>query len=299
MRDSPILPDNASQEPIQNNNKILCEVETLLLKFLDFKNRQQNGELGKTAQFLLSSYMDLMSIQQAAHLAVKENDFESRRLASKQFLPFYFAFNKTTSARYASYYVGVLDNIDLLYHGARQLLSENGLSVQAQDRYLLRAAVDPRGEQTINRDEKTTGGIKYFANDNKSILKWTLNRSVEANNTSELLRMVDMKSSNEMYKSLRPSMIQKMKKLTETIMKVLKDENVNTFGGELDKHVLYNLSSSIPLPDNISENILAIHNAGKTTFVNERLIGKSVPFHDPIPIHKIHLFSSTNSRVEL
>ena len=114
--------------------------------------------------------------------------------------------------------------------------------------------------------------------------------------------MVDMKSSNEMYKSLRPSRIQQMKKLTETIMKVLKDEYVNPFGGELDKHVLYNLSSSTPLPDNFSENILAIHNAGKTAFdafVNERLIGKSVPFHDPIPRHKIHLFSSTNNQVEL
>ena len=50
-----------------------------------------------------------MSIQQAAHLAVHENEFESRRLAWKQFSPFYFAFNKTNYARY----VGVLHNIDL------------------------------------------------------------------------------------------------------------------------------------------------------------------------------------------
>ena len=162
---------------------------------------------------------------------------------------------------------------------------------------MLRTAVDQRGEQTINRDAKTTGGIKYFANDSKSILKWTLNRSVEANNTSELLRMVDMKSPNEMYKSLRPSMILKTEKLTERIMKVLKDVYVNPFGEELDKHILYNLSSGVPLPDNISENILAIRDAG--AFVNERLIEKSVPFHDPIPRHKFHLFISTNKRVEL
>ena len=110
-----------------------------------------------------------------------------------------------------------------------------------------------------------------------------------------------MKSPNEMCKSLRPSMILKMEKLTERIMKVLKDEYVNLFG-ELDKHILYNLSSGVPLPDNISENILAICDAGKTAFgafVNERLIEKSVPFHDPIPRHKFHLFSSTNKQVEL
>ena len=50
----PILLDHASQEPFQNNNEILREVETLLLKFLDFKNRVRNGELGETGQFLLS-----------------------------------------------------------------------------------------------------------------------------------------------------------------------------------------------------------------------------------------------------
>lgn len=59
--------------------------------------------------------------------------------------------------------------------------------------------------------------------------------------------MVDMKSPNEMYKSLRPSMILKTEKLTERIMKVLKDEYVNPFGEEIDKHVLYNLSSGVPL----------------------------------------------------
>ena len=46
---------------------------------------------------------------------------------------------------------------------------------------------------TINQGVKTTGGIEYFANDSKSILKCTLNGSVEANNTLELLLMVDMK----------------------------------------------------------------------------------------------------------
>ena len=142
----PIVFHNASQEPFQNKSEIYARVK-LLLKVLDFKNRVRNDKLGKTAQFWLSFYLDLMSIQQAAHLAVQENDFEVRHSAWKQFLPFYVALNITNYARCASYYVGILDNIDLLYPGARQLLSDNGLSVQAQDRYLLQTAVDQRGEQ--------------------------------------------------------------------------------------------------------------------------------------------------------
>ena len=97
-------------------------------------------------------------------------------------------------------------------------------------------------------------------------------------NTSELLT-----TTNELYKSLRPSMILKTEKMTERIVKVLKDEYVNPFGEELDKHVLYNLSSGVPLPDNISENILAIQDTGRsafTAFVKERLVKKSVPQPD-------------------
>lgn len=58
----PILLHHASQELFQNNNEILHDGETLLPKFLDFKNRVRNGELGKTAQSWLSFYIDLISI---------------------------------------------------------------------------------------------------------------------------------------------------------------------------------------------------------------------------------------------
>ena len=59
--------------------------------------------------------MDLMECQRTAHLAVQENDFDQRLLEWKFFLPMYFALNKQNYARYASYYVGVLQNIDILH----------------------------------------------------------------------------------------------------------------------------------------------------------------------------------------
>eukprot|EP00794_Sanderia_malayensis_P013073 gene13073-biopygen10434 len=144
--------------------------------------------------------------------------------------------------------------------------------------------------------------IKYFANDSKSILKWTLNRAEEANNTSELLDMVNMKTSNEMRKSLRPSMILKTDNMAESVVKVLKDELFNPFGAELEKCNLYHLSSGIPLEGDISDQIISIHNVGKTAFnafVKERLIDKSVPFHDSISRRKLQLFSTTSKKVEI
>ena len=39
-------------------------------------------------------------------------------------------------------------------------------------------------------------------------------------------------------------------------MKVLQEEYINPFSGELDKSQLYNLSSGIPVPEDLAEMIL-------------------------------------------
>ena len=130
------------------------------------------------------------------------DDFDYRHAAWKSFLLMYPAINKTWYHRYGTNYAGILDNIDQLYPGLKQLLNKQGVSIQSQDRYPLRTAIDQRGEQTINRDAKTAGGITNIANDENSVLKWTLNRSEEAKNTSELLKMADIDPPADIYKAL-------------------------------------------------------------------------------------------------
>ena len=79
--------------------------------------------------------------------------------------------------------MSVLQNIENIYPGLKTLLETKGLSVQAQNRYPLRTAIDQRGEQTLNKDAKSYSGIKNFANNESSVLKWTLNRAKQAENT--------------------------------------------------------------------------------------------------------------------
>ena len=73
------------------------------------------------------------------------------------FIPMYFAMNKVNYARYGCYYIHTLVNMEHIYPGLRELLRKNGMSVQAQDHYPHRTSIDQRGEQTINRDAKTSG----------------------------------------------------------------------------------------------------------------------------------------------
>ena len=66
--------------------------------------------------------MDLMQHQFLARSAVQENNFEARLFCSEYFLKFYFVLNKTNYARYGSYYLAVLQNMDGLYPGLKPYL---------------------------------------------------------------------------------------------------------------------------------------------------------------------------------
>ncbi len=189
-----------------------------------------------------------------------------------------------------------------LYSGLKELLDNNGFSVQAQERYPLRTAIDQRGEQTFNRDAKTAGGIKSFANDSNSVLKWTLHRSEQAKNTAELLHMANIQTPGDIYKSLRPSQILKSESFCTRIVTVLKEEYINPFDSDLEKNLLYNLSSGMPISEDISGEILNTLHEGEMLykkFVTERLVSKDVLFHDPIPRRMLKLFDASSKKLSL
>ena len=93
------------------------------------------------------------------------------------------------------------------------MLKKGGISVQGQDKYPLRTAIDQRGEQTINRDAKTSAGIKAFSSSNESVTKWCLNRSEQAKNTKAFYDLCGLDSGSNTYKLCRPSQILKTEEL--------------------------------------------------------------------------------------
>ena len=129
--------------------------------YKDYLKQTRQGNLGKTAQYWLT-YLDLMRMQHIIHTAVQENNFEAQLYAQEYFIPLYFVFNKTNYARYESYYLETLKTIENSYPGMKEMTKHAGLSVQGQDKYPLETLIDQRGEQTMNRDAKATGGIKAF-----------------------------------------------------------------------------------------------------------------------------------------
>ena len=223
--------------------------------FMKFREDIRNGSHGKTAQFWLTLYLGLMRMHKTVGL---------RLMSWKYFLPFYFALNKQNYARHGAFYVKVLERIATVYPGLKEIIEEKGLSVQRQEYYSLCTATNQRGEQTLNRDAKIAGGIKCFSNDPKSVLKWTLNRSEEAKNKAELLKLVALNETSIISKGLRPSKILNSEKKVR-FLEVLNLEYINPFDQNLDSE-LHNLSSGVALPPEVSDNILSTVTSGHNQY---------------------------------
>ena len=80
-------------------------------------------------------------------------------------------------ARYGTYYAKVLKNIEERYSGNKYILSVSCISVQAQQRYPTRIAIDIRNEQTINRDAKAPGDVTNFSTKQTLVNKLYTSRS--------------------------------------------------------------------------------------------------------------------------
>ena len=189
-------------EPDDFHQNVVSSNELFIQQYEDFKDQIRCGMYGKNPRYWLQ-YIDLMKYQHMAHTAVQTNGFELRVESWETFLLFYFAFNMFNYARYGSFYVHTLKNMETLYPGLKYMLKKAGLSVQAQERYPMRTALDQRGEQTINRDAKTTGGIKAFSTNSSSVLKWCLNRSEQATNTKAQDDLAGLRKNDTCYKPLR------------------------------------------------------------------------------------------------
>ena len=143
-----LLSMNPEEKLTETLNTQITQIMQVSQSYEHYRNSVRNGKLGKTATFWLT-YLDLVRMQHVIHTSIQENDFEKRVLGWKYFLPFYFALNYSNYARYGSYYVQVLESIEQMYPGLKDMLKCKGLSVQAQEKYSLRTSIDQRGEKPL------------------------------------------------------------------------------------------------------------------------------------------------------
>ena len=272
-------------------------VQHLWNEYECFISEVRNGKLGKTAQFWLINYLDVMESIHLLYPAVQGNNYELCIEGWRRMMPFFLALNKTNYARYGAYYMVQLQNLDITRPGCKELVKRNSISVQGQDKYPLHTAIDQCGEQTLNKDAKSTGGIRSFASSSESVTKWTLNRASQASVTAKLKKFSNITNSDEIYKALHPHQIVKSEKWMASLQNTISQDFVNPFSTGLDPFKLYNLSSGIPVDDDKISSMLNIQKTGEeqyNDFVQNRLLSK---FHDTLTRNKLVLFKDCGKNV--
>ena len=73
-------------------------------------------------------YIDLMELQQMVHTSVQTNDYDMHLYAWENILLYSFALNKVNYARYGTYYVEILKQMDIRYPGLKPLLEKRRMS---------------------------------------------------------------------------------------------------------------------------------------------------------------------------
>eukprot|EP00111_Clytia_hemisphaerica_P017066 TCONS_00050552-protein len=157
-------------------------------------------------------------------------------------------------------------------------------------------AADPKGEQTINRDAKTTGGVKGFASDQMNVRKWCLNRPKQADVMRRLKDLCGLDGKDTQYKPLRKSQVAKSEKYVQAVTGVLDERFLNPFGADTDKEeCVYNLSSGLPFKGD-ADDLLNIRKNGEELykdFRTQRLRSNEKLIHARLPKQKPTLFSQT------
>ena len=98
-------------------------------------------------------------------------------------------------------------------------------------------------------------------------------------------------TKNVVYNPLRPSQILGSEKMVTWLIEVL-SEYLNPFSVSLDEN-LYNLSSGVPVEDELANEILCTEQKGSKIygcFADEILLGSGTKnFHDPLPRNSLFI----------
>ena len=146
-------------------------------------------------------------------------------------------------------------------------------------------------------------GKVNFANNEKSVLKWCLNRPEQWKNTYLLKDMASVRSNDSPYTAIRPSRILHSEKLVTSVTEVLQQYYLNPFSRLLDTQQLYNISSGVPVKDRCQVlHLLTMRQTGielRDCFIQDRLVSGVTSFHRPIKINNLKLFTSNERTAKM
>lgn len=157
--------EKVNKEP---TTKTLCVLEQnkvyidFMKKYSDYRKETLQGEHGGTAQYWMI-YAEINGIKLLIKRAIKILSVDLFIYALDKLVDLFFAVYRPNYARYMSYYVLKLLNIDTSHPGLKEYFEKGLFSIRRTSKSFSRSGVDITLEQTVNRTgaSRLTGTSHY------------------------------------------------------------------------------------------------------------------------------------------
>lgn len=238
---------NKSQNPLVDKNKVLQLIDL----FDSYKTETLEGRLDKTSQFyaLYTQAIDNYLIMNAG---VRRTDLQLFMSALPKIANCFFYFNQQNYARYIVKYFDNLIKVEKTHPGLRDELVNGSFGIQRTDKSFSRQPIDLTLEQTINADaaSKLTG-IIHSSNSIAAGQRWARSHSLRTKIISHVMSECNLLEKQDVTNDLKKYKIKNSTAHVEKLISAIK-ETINPFSRELDKNVLFNISTGESATENIA-----------------------------------------------
>ena len=275
---------------------------SFLQNFSLYLDEIRRGSAGKTGQFWMQ-YYDLVCDLLMFQMAVKQNNVRLYLLCLQKFVTLITAADRLHYARYLPLYHMQLENRVNEKRDDLGPFGKYGISVCRSQVPACRNPVDQTIEQTINRSAKGTGGIIGFSRNRNAYYRWCMTRHWRASFLEYARDELGMQAtSSDSHATTHKAQMKRSESDVQNVVCAFQNL-LNPFAVSTESDSsLYCISSGKPASSDVCKDLTEYIKRGEeasSAFVKERLVEKSVSFHDPLKKLRLKTFASMAVRKTL
>jgi hypothetical protein len=258
--------------------------------------RHDNGALSS----YWMSYVDMVGDLLLGLLrSSREGDWALHMSTIHAMIPWCFAYDKVNYARYLPVYYADMSNMSTQYPDIYNNFLDGRFSVQlGSNNPFVKISVDQTTEETVNKDTKTSGGVRKYSLNPNAVSRFYLTAEYRSAYLRQFRNMIGMIKSGLHHADLQKPRILKDEAAVTSVVETL-DNWINPFAE--DAQDIISLSTSIAATSDISNDLLKAQQFGEQSFqkFREDRLEKETPtirFHDPIKKHKLKTFSDLTKK---
>ncbi|XP_030848031.1 uncharacterized protein LOC115918836 [Strongylocentrotus purpuratus] len=253
--------------PSEFTNQVQGELYQAMVK--EYKDFIEEGKKDATFTFW-SSYLDLVGNILLFIRATREGDWQLHLASVRALLPWMFAYDRTNYARYLPVYWIEMSQLPTTHPYIYNELMKGHFGVQRQDSHgFAQVACDMTIEQTVNRDTKTSGGVKGFSNNQGATNRWVRGHHERALITRQCEVMAGKGEKSSKRVDLTKSRMTRDQQDVANIMSTINSmTNPFVVDRETDADDLVHLSSGIVASVSVCSDLLKAGEKGDKAFIN-------------------------------